>query len=404
MTATSLTVRSAWRVVIFLSAALVVFGNPLEAAHAGGPLDGLGKTTREPSSESTRVQPNQKHWLEKLSAAMRGQETTPHARSETAILEAFGESVTFPATCTVRIWCDDQQVALGTIIDPDGLIVTKGSELSDGVVCQLHDGSRHPARLLGIDRGSDLALLKIPAEDLPAIRWSEAGPPSVGGWVITPGLSDIPQAIGIVSVVPRRVRGGVLGIQMTEDNLGPRVTYVVPESGAAEAGLSRGDVIVRANGKPMERSDDMVNTTGEMLPGDEIELSILRHGETERITATLGSVANTLSSRRARFQGRLGTSLSKRRFLFPAALQHDSELAPNQCGGVLVNLDGEAIGVNIARSSRIGCYAIPTEVVRPILKSLAARESTSVTLPVATRDTPAPLQPNAMELELEARN
>ncbi|MFO7902432.1 MAG: S1C family serine protease [Planctomycetota bacterium] len=401
MTAAFLTVRPAWRLVILLSAGLAVFGSPLEAASAAGPRE-PGETKQAPSSESKPAPPNQTHWLEKLAAAMTGHETSPHARSETAVLEAFQESVAFPAKCMVRVLCDDEQVALGTIIDPDGLIVTKGSELAERVVCQLRDGTRHPARLLGIDHGSDLALLRIPAQDLPAIRWSDGDDPSVGGWVVTPGLAEVPRAIGIVSVASHRVRGGVLGIQMTEDQPGPRVTYVVPGSGAAEAGLSRGDVIVRANGKPMERSDDMVNTTSQMLPGDEIELSILRHGEKKRITASLGSVANTLSSRRARFQSGLGTPLSKRRFLFPAAMQHDSELTPNQCGGVLVNLDGEAIGVNIARASRIGCYAIPAEVVRPILKSLAAREATSVTLPVATRATQVPARPNAVDMELEA--
>lgn len=404
MTATSWIVQSAWRLLILLSAACLAFTHPLGAARAAGPRDGASEQRQDASVESKRIPLNQKHWLGKLAAAMRGQETIPHAREETAVLEAFRESVAFPAKCTVRIWCDDQPVALGTIIDPDGLIVTKGSELGERVTCQLRDGTRHPARVLGIDRGSDLALLKIAAQDLPAIRWSDTDEPAVGSWVITPGLSDVPRAIGIVSVASQRVRGGVLGIQMTEDNPGPRITYVVPGSAADKSGLSRGDVILNANGEPMERSDDMVNTTSEMLPGDEIELSIQRHGEKKRITATLGSVANTLSSRRARFQGRLGTPLSKRRFLFPAAMQHDSELTPDQCGGVLVNLDGEAIGVNIARASRIGCYAIPSEVARPILKSLAAREETSVTLPVASRDAPNPARPNAIDVELEARN
>ena len=186
-------------------------------------------------------------------------------------------------------------------------------------------------------------------------------------------------------------RGGVLGIQMAEDDPGPRITYVVPGSGATLAGLVRGDVIVRANGKLIETSDDMVATTSNMLPGEKVDIAILRLGEKKQLTATLGSVADTLTSRQARFQDQLGGPLSKRRVLFPSALEHDTVLAPNQCGGALVNLDGEAIGVNIARSSRISSYAIPASVVRPILESLKSRVTESLSVPVATKVLKAPL-------------
>lgn len=374
------------------------------SAYADGPAPTPHDPERGKSSVEGEVAPTQKHWLRKLASTMSGRPTSPYARDGSEVLEAFEKTVSFPAQCTVRIRCEGKQVALGTIIDSAGLIATKGSELGKDISCELRDGKRYTAQVLGMDRGSDLALLKIPARDLPAIEWSKQDPPAVGRWVITPGLSDTPQAIGIVSVAAHPVRGGVLGIQMTEDEAGPRITYVVPDSGAAAAGLARGDIILRAGDKTMERADDMVDTTSQMLPGDKLELSIQRHGEKKKITATLGSVADTLSSRRARFQGRLGTSLSKRRFLFPSALEHDSELAPNHCGGVLVNLDGKAIGLNIARASRISCYAIPARIARRILKSLASQHTESSNMPLAARDRHAPLEENNMERELGTQN
>jgi serine protease Do len=65
---------------------------------------------------------------------------------------------------------------------------------------------------------------------------------------------------------------------------------------------------------------------------------------------------------------RLGGPLSKRRTRFQEVVQHDSPLDPEDCGGPLVNLDGEVIGINVARAGRIMSYAIPAESVRDILK------------------------------------
>ena len=228
----------------------------------------------------------------------------------------------------VRILHDGKQVALGSIIDADGFIATKGSELVAPMTCELADGTQYNAQLVGIDYGSDLALLKISAQGLPTMRWSNDEPPTVGGWVVTPGTGELPQAIGIVSVAPHRVRGGVLGVRLTEDEHGPRITDVVPQSGAAKAGLTSGDIVTQINGKPVKDSEAMVATTSALLPGEEIQLSILRHGERRDVAAVLGSVSDTLLGQRARFQDHLGTSLSTRRYLFPSALEHDSILAP----------------------------------------------------------------------------
>ncbi len=227
---------------------------------------------------------------------------------------------------------------------------------------------------------------RFPRGGWPAILWSDEDPPAVGGWVVTPGPGALPEAIGVVSVAPHQVRGGVLGIQMTEDKPGPRITFVVPDSGAAVAGLARGDVITHVNGKQMADSNAVVAVTSHALPGDKIELTVLRDRDEIHFSATLGSVATTLSSQRARFQDQLGGPLSQRRELFPSALEHDSVLAPNECGGALTNLDGKAIGINIARASRIASYAIPGSVARPILDQLKSQaKAAAATVPVATR-------------------
>jgi serine protease Do len=357
-----------------LALAALLLLTPAHPARADDPAE-----RREPFAPKTAGQQDkdndQKHWFQKLADAVEGHERDEHERAAPAVLDAFRATVRYPATCMVRVVCDDEQVALGTIVDAAGYIATKGSELRGAVTCLLGDGSRYRARIVGVDRGSDLALLKIPAQNLPAITWSDSDPPAVGGWVITPGLDEVPRAIGIVSVSAHPVRGGVLGIQMTEDQPGPRVIMVVPGSGAAAAGLTRGDIVTHVGDESVRTSDDMVATTSNLLPGDTIELSVLRDDRNVRIAAVLGSVADTLSSHRTRFQEQLGSALSKRRFLFPLALEHDTPLDPRDCGGVIVNLEGEAIGVNVARANRIASYAIPAGTARPILEQLRSRDS-----------------------------
>jgi serine protease Do len=153
---------------------------------------------------------------------------------------------------------------------------------------------------------------------------------------------------------------------------------VVPGSGAAQAGLVRGDIVTRLNDRPMDTAEALVAATSALLPGDAVTLTVQRANKTEVIQAVLGSVSNTLSSYRARYQDQLGGPLSVRRVLFPSALEHDSVLSPHQCGGPLVGLDGKAIGINIARASRVATYAIPARVARPLLEAFKTRTMVTV--------------------------
>jgi S1-C subfamily serine protease len=75
---------------------------------------------------------------------------------------------------------------------------------------------------------------------------------------------------------------------------------------------------------------------------------------------------------------RLSGELSRRAEGFEAAIEHDSVLPPWLCGGPLVNLDGEAIGLNIARASRVSTYALPARLVKRILAQLEAKANSKL--------------------------
>jgi putative serine protease PepD len=74
---------------------------------------------------------------------------------------------------------------------------------------------------------------------------------------------------------------------------GAFVSDVVPGSGAAEAGLQPGDVIVAIDGEPVTSSTDVGAIIRNREAGEMITIEIERQGEPQTITATLKSRAET---------------------------------------------------------------------------------------------------------------
>jgi serine protease Do len=67
-------------------------------------------------------------------------------------------------------------------------------------------------------------------------------------------------------------------------------------------------------------------------------------------------------------------AVSRRSEGFDEIIEHDTVLEPWLCGGPLMNLDGKAIGMNIARAGRVSTYALPADLVKRILKNLQPAE------------------------------
>ena len=83
----------------------------------------------------------------------------------------------------------------GFIISPDGYIVTNnhliqgltGTGTVDTVTVKTTDGREYPAKIVGRDETSDLALLKIDGQNLPFVQWGDSTKARVGDWVIAIG-------------------------------------------------------------------------------------------------------------------------------------------------------------------------------------------------------------------------
>jgi S1-C subfamily serine protease len=63
---------------------------------------------------------------------------------------------------------------------------------------------------------------------------------------------------------------------------------VHPGTPAEDAGLQPGDRVVAADGQPIDSPEELTGLIGSKQPGDEVELELVRDGETETITVTLG--------------------------------------------------------------------------------------------------------------------
>jgi serine protease Do len=77
----------------------------------------------------------------------------------------------------------------GFIIQPDGLILTNAHVVAGAsrVTVQLTDRREYTAKVVGVDKTSDVAVIKIPANGLPTVNLGNSNTLQVGQWVLAIG-------------------------------------------------------------------------------------------------------------------------------------------------------------------------------------------------------------------------
>lgn len=83
------------------------------------------------------------------------------------------------------------------------------------------------------------------------------------------------------------VRKAQLGIMVSDDENGAKITKVNEESAAEEAGLQEGDIITKINDIEIKNGEELSETIREMEVGDEIDIEYLRDGNSMKTKATL---------------------------------------------------------------------------------------------------------------------
>ena len=268
-------------------------------------------------------------------------------------------------------------VGSGFVYSQDGLIMTNAHVIdgADEVLVTLTDKREFKAKIIGADKRSDVALVKIEATGLTPVKVGDVARLKVGEWVmaigspfgfentvtagivsakqrytddtdylpfiqtdvaINPGNSGGPlinmrgEVVGINSQIYSR-SGGFMGISFSipmdeavrvveqlrsqgrvsrgrigvgiapvskelADSLGlPKalgalVTSVEAGAPADKAGVEPGDIIVRFNGKAIEKSIDLPRMVGEIKPGTKATLTVQRRGATKELNVTVAEI------------------------------------------------------------------------------------------------------------------
>jgi serine protease Do len=301
---------------------------------------------------------------ERLAKGEQWQDAAP-ARQSNEIKALFSPIVAEARRCTVRVRSDGNDVAMGTIVGPDGWIITKASELKGKLTCRLGADRELEARVVGTSDSFDLAMLKVDATDLPVIEWGLEAP-NVGQWLAAPGPAAEPVSVGVLSVPQRRIppMSGVLGVALKTDDADapPRVDKIYPNTPAEKAGIKEGDIITHVDGKAMTGPTQLIEAIRQLRVGDNVRLNVRRGDQVLAIPVKLGSI-ETPGTQRRDVQNRSGVGVSGRHDDFPVVLQHDIVLRPIDCGGPLVDLSGKVVGINIARGGRTETYGVPAAVL-----------------------------------------
>ncbi len=102
-------------------------------------------------------------------------------------------------------------VGSGVIYDPDGWVVTNRHVVcgAETLTVQLADGHRYPGRIHGLDTLTDLAIVKIDGQGLPAVDLGNSGMLKVGQHAIAIGspLGTFTNSVttGVVSALGRQI-------------------------------------------------------------------------------------------------------------------------------------------------------------------------------------------------------
>ena len=272
---------------------------------------------------------------------------------------------------------------LGTVVDKSGLVVAKHSELRPPLKA-LVEGGWMEAEVVSFDSETDVALLqlkpKAPREFVPIQAAANVkGSDWVGRLVLSlvgnAEDASLVASVGTVMVAPQKFSETVarqevdLGLVLApkksrrSTQTGAEISRVYPKSLAEQAGLRIGDRLVSIDGRDVVDEAGLKQILTTVVGGQKVRFSILRRGE--------------LLSFRVQLPGRLplvwdrwgGGPFSQRRFGFGTVIAHDAVIDPSDCGGPVIDLDGNFLGINVSRAMRTTTYVVPAGKLQALVQT-----------------------------------
>lgn len=265
----------------------------------------------------------------------------------------------------------------GVIVSADGYLLVKASEITP-----LKDPSvtvdktvYQNARIVATDPEWDVALMKIDAQGLTPVIFAESSKLPEGSWIVVNGVSSrfVRRALaGIISANPREIPaagGAALGVVLKQDSKELEIDEVGEASGAKEAGLQKGDVILAVDDKPVKDIKALAETLKDRKAGTMVKITY-RRGKDEISAQVRLAAKSEMFEMEVNRNDMMSGDFSKRRSGFPRVIQHDVMGNSKVMGGPVLDLDGKCIGMNIARANRAETFAIPVEELKSLTEKL----------------------------------
>ena len=282
------------------------------------------------------------------------------------------------AQSTVRIWAASRRVAYGTVVGDGSRILSKWSEVarsSGSLRVDVAGDEYRNVKLSGVYQDEDLVVLEVEGKPLTPVSWS-LDAPRLGSFLAAPQPDGRPAAYGVVSVLERNLREtdlAYLGVLVDPEyrGQGVKIARVTEDSGALDAGLQRGNVILKIADRSISGLLELKNALVGISPGTTVPLLVESKGSARTINVLLKNRPKMpqLSGDRLQSMERMGGAISQVRDSFTHAIQTDMRPKPNQIGGPVVNLKGEAVGITLARADRTRSFVMPAAAVVNLLKN-----------------------------------
>ncbi|MFY9329729.1 MAG: DegQ family serine endoprotease [Georgfuchsia sp.] len=244
---------------------------------------------------------------------------------------------------------ESKSLGSGFVVSADGLILTNAHVVADAdeVLVRLTDKREFKAKVLGADRRTDVALIKINADGLPTVKLGDASNLKVGEWVVAIGSPfgfDNSVTAGIVSAIGR---------QLPQENYVP----FIQTDAAINPGNSGGPLfnlkgeVVGINSQIFSRSGGYMGLSF-AIPIDvalDIKNQLQASGRVSR--GRIGVAIQELTKEMAESFG-----LSKPEGALVAKVEKDSpaDKAGVSEGDVILKFDGKAVAQSVDLSRYVG--------------------------------------------------
>jgi serine protease Do len=313
-----------------------------------------------------------------------GQQNLEHVyrMTGTAVTAAFEEQRISLQSSSAVVMDGRTEAIFGVVVSPEGHVLTKASEFEslqkpEVVIDRKRYGE---LKVLGRDARWDVVMLKVDAEGLKPVEYAE-GEPEMGSWIVVNGATtrfERRALVGIISAKAREipVEGGAgLGVVLNNMAKVPTVEDVQPGSGAQEAGLQKGDVIVRIGETKITSTKEVLEAIKDRKAGEMVKVVVRRGKKEQEFEVRLASKAEMFRSPETLDRNdQMSGDFSKRRSGFPRVIQHDVLGNSKSMGGPIIDLNGKCVGMNIARANRAETFGIPAKELREIAERLMAEK------------------------------